>query len=74
MEIEPRRLYTVEQVAVILSRSKESVRRLVRAKQIKGRNIGRRVYVLGADLLTAGEAAPDLVGPLFVQGPQAVQE
>lgn len=54
MEIEPNRLYTVGQVAEHLSRSSESVRRLVRLGYLPGRKIGRQVYILGADLLSAG--------------------
>jgi len=54
MEIQEKRLYTVGQAAELLSRSPESVRRMIRKGYLPGRNIGRRLYVLGADLLTAG--------------------
>ena len=71
MEIEGNRLYTVKQVAEILTRSPESVRRLIRKGELPARNIGRRLYVLGSDLLAAG----DQVQAEQVQGrDQAEQE
>lgn len=61
MEIEGKRLYTVGEAAVLLSRTGESIRRLVRLGHLRGRSIGRRVYILGDDLLTAGQETVPLM-------------
>lgn len=55
-------LLKVEQVAVILGLDVGSVRRLIRRGVIPARHIGRRLYVLGADLKRVGVtevAAPE---------------
>jgi hypothetical protein len=59
MTIEDKALYTVPQVAELLSRSEESIRRLLRKGELKGRHIGRRWYVRGSDLLSAGLEAEE---------------
>jgi hypothetical protein len=52
--IEEKAVYTVEQVAELLSRSEESIRRLLRKGELKGFHLGRRWYVRGESLLSLG--------------------
>jgi excisionase family DNA binding protein len=54
------RLYTVEQVSAHLAVSRRTVWRLLESGELPGRHIGRRWYMLGADLLKAGtDAEPE---------------
>jgi len=58
MAIEEKKLYTVQQAAVELRRTQASVRRLIRLEHIPTRSEGRRLYILGSDLLQLERVRP----------------
>jgi len=58
MAIEKTKIYTVRQAALELGKSEASVRRLLRQRQIPSRSEGRRLFILGSDLLRLGRVRP----------------
>ena len=54
MEVQPMRLYKLEEVAEILGLHIASVQRLCRTGKLRSKQVGRRYYVLGRDLLPEG--------------------
>jgi len=58
VRVDPTGLYDVDELAVILNVTPDAIRRQIRRGVLPGRKVGRKLYVVGAELLRAAGWRP----------------